>query len=153
MKKIFLLLSLFFACSLLYAQTDTAIRSRSASKVGNIDATEFYLRQHRKEMELAGLQKSYEEAPHPKKEALKAKMLVVLYELFDLSMMKQYEEALQLKALLQRLENHQDYKDKNQEINRIKESLRQVEEQIRQRENLRDEIVARRLQYILTQQP
>ncbi|MEO0895403.1 MAG: hypothetical protein AAFY71_03210 [Bacteroidota bacterium] len=144
MQRVLIFISLLLSLSVSFAQRVDSPRSRSASDMGGYSALELNQKQVEKEAELSQLLERYQSARNPSREALKARMMTVIYELFDLSMMQKASEANSLRLTLQSLSSRTDY-NKNQEILKLKKELEMVERQLEQRLNLRDKIVAKRL--------
>lgn len=150
MKLLLFLFALPFFIQTSFAQSKYSTHTRQVIQVGGMTSAEYGIRKAKKEEELFGLKKTYLKSAAPQKASVRAQMLAVLYELFDLNMIKQYAEARQLKSLLQQLEQEDAYQNKSSEIVNLKLKLAQVEKQIADRKSLRDKIVSQRLQELIS---
>ncbi|MCI4667179.1 MAG: hypothetical protein MRZ79_03395 [Bacteroidia bacterium] len=150
--KFFTFLScLLFLSAFCSAQPVASTHNRKVGKIGNLDSNEFFLRKEKKANELHELTSLYHQTADSKRSEIRAQMLVVLYELFDLNMIEQYSEAQELKGLLNQVEKHENYQQNNSEINKLKLQLKQIENQISKRKSHRDNIVSKRLQTLISQ--
>lgn len=149
MKFFSFLIALPILLSLSAAQDTFPGHSRQASTLDGMSATEFAIRKDKKESQLQALKTSYFEAEDNKQASIRAQMLAVLYELFDLNQIKKNAEANQLKDMLKALENLDAIQDS--EVNELKLKLNQVEAQISTRQKFRDSIVSQRLQELLSE--
>lgn len=143
MRRILSILPVLLTLSVAFAQGPEG-HSRSAAEADGFSMADVLNKQVEKEIELDQLLDRYKAARNPTREALKARMMNVIYDLFDLSMMVKASEANNLRLSLKSLSTRSDYAQ-NPEIRKLENQLKLVEKQIQQRLNLRDEIVAKRL--------
>ncbi len=105
------------------------------------------LEQQRRAME-ADLQQrlqSYQELPEPAKPQARIDIEALLFALFDLNMSHLESQSKSLRAQLARMESDPNFNSQTSEIQRLQDSLRQVESNLDYRRKYRLQIVEQRL--------
>ncbi|MEM7660304.1 MAG: hypothetical protein AAF399_29630 [Bacteroidota bacterium] len=151
------LLVLFFACTLslpLFSQTITADSQMSVStshrRVAKPGAAPTLSSlKISKEQELKQYLSRYETESGDMKSETVPQIRAVLYQLLDLSLKEQQEEANLLLQRLHQLEQDPTLSDQKEYILQLKQTLDSVENKIQFRQENRDRIVERRLTELL----
>lgn len=109
------------------------------------------LEQQRSAME-ADLQQrlqTFHELPEPAKPQARIDIEALLFALFDLNMSHLESQSKSLRAQLARMESDPNFNSQTSEIQRLQDSLRQVENNLDYRRKFRLQIVEQRLQELV----
>lgn len=88
---------------------------------------------------------SYQELPEPAKPQARIDIEALLFALFDLNMSHLESQSKSLRAQLARMESDPNFNSQTSEIQRLQDSLRQVESNLDYRRKYRLQIVEQRL--------
>lgn len=92
---------------------------------------------------------TFHELPEPAKPQARIDIEALLFALFDLNMSHLESQSKSLRAQLARMESDPDFNSQTSEIQRLQDSLRQVENNLDYRRKFRLQIVEQRLQELV----
>ena len=118
-------------------------RTRSLSASTNTETIEVVYQ--RREAQLQNLLTVYPTLSTSAQQHAATEARNLLFEMFDLAIEDKRQEALQLKTLVNQLENDPDYQGQSAELQRLRTQLDQIETQLEYRASHREEIVSQRL--------
>lgn len=101
------------------------------------------------ETELQERLQTFHDLPEPAKPQARIDIEALLFALFDLNMSHLESQSKSLRAQLARMESDPNFNSQTSEIQRLQDSLRQVENNLDYRRKYRLQIVEQRLQELV----